>query len=115
MGTTGDSVVQEERDRRGGHVLGAEENQGDLLVVQGIDVVVVTIPLHGENARYSPDTYPGGGCWRKGGGDICDVFSAGSEFDSVPDRQMPGKSKQPRDTYRTIHVSSLEGKGVDYI
>ena len=79
--------------------MGAEENQGELRGVRGGgDGGVVTTPLHVENARYIPATYPGGRHRRRGSGDICGVFSACTEVGGIPGRWMPGKRKQARET-----------------
>ena len=45
---TGVSVIQEKSDGRRGHVLGAEESQGKLRKLQGLNVGVFLLSPHGD-------------------------------------------------------------------
>ena len=97
-GTTGESCVKEESDGRGGHVLGAEENQGELQGIQREYGGVLTPLPHRENTRDSPATDPGGRCRRKGGQRHTWCLFWGTEVGGMPGRQMPDKDEQPRKT-----------------
>ena len=59
-------------------------------------------------------TDQGGRRRQRGAGDICGVFSAGTEAGGTPGRWMTKKGKKTRETQRTLHVSSLEVKDGDY-
>lgn len=48
--------MKEESNGIGGHVSGAEGNQGELRGVIGGNVGIVTLSLHGDITQYSPAT-----------------------------------------------------------
>ena len=114
MGTIGYSGTKEERYGRGGHISGAEENQGELREVWVGEGGILTPSPHGENTWDGPDTDLGGRHWKKGAGDIHCVFSTVTEVHDMHCRWMPRKGKQPRETHRTLHVLTLEGEYGDY-
>ena len=96
LGSIGDSGAQEGGIRRGGHVSGSEENQGELQGVRGGNGDALSSSPHGETTRNSPATDRWGRCQQRGGRYICGVFSAGTKVGGVPSRQMPGKGEQTR-------------------
>ena len=70
LGPTGDRGIQEESDRRGGHVLGVEEKQGSLVGVWGVNGGVLFLSPHGEYTRNIPAIDQWGRHWRWRTGDI---------------------------------------------
>ena len=95
MSPTRDSGVQQDRDERGGHISGAEENQDYLLVLQRGGGDVLSPSPHGYNTRNSPDTYQGGRCRPRCNGDIRGVFSKVTEFGGMPGRHITNKGGKP--------------------
>ena len=80
----------------------------------GGNIIVVTMPPHGENTQDSTETYPGGSCWKKGAKDICGVFSAGTEVGGILRRLMPSKGEQTIEIQITLYVLALEFEGGNY-
>ena len=95
LSPTRDSGVQQDRDERGGHISGAEENQDYLLVLRRGGGDVLSPSPHGYNTRNSPDTYQGGRCRRRCNGDIRGVFSKVTEFGGMPGRHITNKGGKP--------------------
>ena len=94
--------------------MGVEENQGDLRVVRRVNGVFIALSPHGENTQDIPSADPGGGSWRKGGRYIRGVFYAGTGVGVVPSVWIPREGEQSRETEIILHVSLLEGEGVNY-
>ena len=45
--------------------------------------------------------------------DIQGVLSSGTDVGGIPGIHMPNKGEQPREATKTLHVSTLEVKGVN--
>ena len=79
----------------------------------GYGVVPSTSP-HGENTCNSIALDQGCICWWRRTGYIPGVFSTGTEVGGLPGRRRNRKFEQPRNTYKALHVSAIEGKCGDY-
>ena len=85
--------------------------------LQGGNGGILSLTPYGEVPWYCHATDQRGGS-RGGGGGVgylCGVLSADPEVIGIPCGRISDKVKHPRETAGALHVSTLEGGGVNFI